>query len=129
MALLEQLLDQVARRRQRLALVLPGSLGQLFVGVVLTIGLLVLQVVSSPYRSPYDNLLAQLRGTKRVLLLSPDQFGRCYPHPTHHPMDRQSRVHLPVRACRSRPRALSTRGCRGAAHVPCSCFRARSAPT
>ena len=42
----------------------------------------------------YDNLLLQVSNTKRVLLVSPDQFHRCYPYPHHHPKDRQSRVEL-----------------------------------
>ena len=42
----------------------------------------------------YDNLLVQAVGTKRVLLLHPDQYDRCYPYPHHHPQDRQSRVVL-----------------------------------
>ena len=42
----------------------------------------------------YDNLLVQVSGVKRVLMLSPDQYDRCYPYPHNHPQDRQSRVQL-----------------------------------
>lgn len=42
----------------------------------------------------YDNLLVQVRGVKRVLLLSPDQFDRCYAFPHNHPQDRQSQLDL-----------------------------------
>jgi len=41
---------------------------------------------------PQDNIFAQVRGFKRVLLFHPKYFGCLYPWPVHHPQDRQSRV-------------------------------------
>jgi len=41
---------------------------------------------------PQDNMFAQVRGYKRVLLFHPRHFGCLYPWPVHHPQDRQSRV-------------------------------------
>lgn len=62
----------------------PYGQSQLFVGG--------LSGVTPLHFDTYDNMLAQVAGTKRVLLVSPDQFERCYPFPTHHPQDRQSRL-------------------------------------
>ncbi|KAF6208048.1 hypothetical protein GE061_016498 [Apolygus lucorum] len=39
-----------------------------------------------------ENLFAQVRGYKRILLFPPEQFGCLYPHPAWHPHDRQSQV-------------------------------------
>lgn len=39
-----------------------------------------------------QNFFAQIWGHKRCILFSPDQFECLYPHPVHHPHDRQSMV-------------------------------------
>lgn len=39
-----------------------------------------------------ENLFAQVRGYKRVILFPPSQFDCLYPHPVHHPHDRQCQV-------------------------------------
>uniref|UniRef100_A0A1Y1LYJ2 JmjC domain-containing protein n=1 Tax=Photinus pyralis TaxID=7054 RepID=A0A1Y1LYJ2_PHOPY len=39
-----------------------------------------------------ENLFAQVHGFKRCILFPPDQFECLYPHPVHHPHDRQSMV-------------------------------------
>ena len=41
-----------------------------------------------------QNIFAQLDGTKRCVLFSPDDFRCLYPFPLHHPCDRQSQVDL-----------------------------------
>jgi len=41
---------------------------------------------------PQDNMFAQVRGFKRVLLFHPRHIRSLYPWPVHHPQDRQSRV-------------------------------------
>lgn len=41
-----------------------------------------------------QNFFAQIRGHKRFLLFSPDQYKCLYPHPVWHPHDRQSQVDL-----------------------------------
>lgn len=38
------------------------------------------------------NLYAQIHGQKRAILVSPDQWGKMYPHPVGHAADRQSQV-------------------------------------
>eukprot|EP00971_Amphidinium_carterae_P181370 3598219-Amphidinium_carterae.1 len=43
---------------------------------------------------PQDNIFAQVRGWKRVLLFHPKHFASLYPWPVHHPQDRQSRVNF-----------------------------------
>lgn len=49
----------------------------------------------SPFHyDPQDNIFAQIRGHKRVLLFHPRHFASLYPWPVHHPQDRQSRVDL-----------------------------------
>ncbi|KAH3747418.1 hypothetical protein DPMN_181844, partial [Dreissena polymorpha] len=37
-----------------------------------------------------ENMFAQIRGSKRLVLFNPDQFENLYPYPVHHPHDRQS---------------------------------------
>ncbi|BES87743.1 Hypoxia-inducible factor 1 alpha [Nesidiocoris tenuis] len=39
-----------------------------------------------------ENLFAQVKGYKRILLFPPEQFECLYPHPVWHPHDRQSQV-------------------------------------
>ncbi|XP_018575930.1 hypoxia-inducible factor 1-alpha inhibitor [Anoplophora glabripennis] len=39
-----------------------------------------------------QNFFAQIQGYKRCILFAPDQFECLYPHPVHHPHDRQSMV-------------------------------------
>jgi hypothetical protein len=39
-----------------------------------------------------ENLFAQVQGTQRILLFSPEMFPCLYPYPYHHPHDRQSQV-------------------------------------
>lgn len=39
-----------------------------------------------------QNFFAQIQGFKRCILFAPDQFECLYPHPVHHPHDRQSMV-------------------------------------
>lgn len=39
-----------------------------------------------------QNLFCQLKGSKRFILFSPDNFPCLYPYPVHHPNDRQSQV-------------------------------------
>ena len=51
-------------------------------------------VVSRLHFDHYDNLFAQLRGRKRVLLLAPLQAAALYPFPVHHPLDQRTRIHL-----------------------------------
>jgi hypothetical protein len=37
-------------------------------------------------------MFASIRGYKRFILFPPSQFECLYPHPVHHPYDRQSQV-------------------------------------
>ena len=39
-----------------------------------------------------ENFYAQIDGYKRVILFPPEQFECLYPHPVHHPHDRQTQV-------------------------------------
>lgn len=39
-----------------------------------------------------ENFYAQIGGYKRVILFPPEQFECLYPHPVHHPHDRQTQV-------------------------------------
>lgn len=39
-----------------------------------------------------QNMFAGIRGYKRFILFPPSQFECLYPHPVHHPYDRQSQV-------------------------------------
>lgn len=39
-----------------------------------------------------QNMFACIRGYKRFILFPPSQFESLYPHPVHHPYDRQSQV-------------------------------------
>jgi len=39
-----------------------------------------------------ENFYAQINGYKRVILFPPEQFECLYPHPVHHPHDRQTQV-------------------------------------
>jgi len=39
-----------------------------------------------------QNMFASIRGYKRFILFPPSQFECLYPHPVHHPYDRQSQV-------------------------------------
>ncbi|XP_045462643.1 hypoxia-inducible factor 1-alpha inhibitor-like isoform X2 [Harmonia axyridis] len=41
-----------------------------------------------------ENFFAQVLGYKRCILFPPDQFQCMYPHPVHHPHDRQSMVDM-----------------------------------
>ncbi|CAK0868843.1 unnamed protein product [Prorocentrum cordatum] len=60
---------------------------------------------------PQDNLFAQVRGYKRVLLFHPRHWPRLYPWPVHHPQDRQSRVDFEGPDLASFPRFSELRGC------------------
>jgi len=59
---------------------------------------------------PQDNLFAQVRGYKRVLLFHPRHFGCLYPWPVHHPQDRQSRVDFDRPDLSAFPRFRELRG-------------------
>lgn len=48
--------------------------------------------VTPAHYDEQQNLFAQLCGSKRVVLFSPDDFCALYPFPVHHPNDRQSMV-------------------------------------
>ncbi|CAN7989665.1 unnamed protein product [Ixodes pacificus] len=48
--------------------------------------------VTPAHYDEQQNFFAHLRGHKRFLLFSPDQYGCLYPHPVWHPHDRQSQV-------------------------------------
>lgn len=50
--------------------------------------------ITSVHYDEQQNFLAQVRGRKRCLLFSPEQFECLYPYPIHHPHDRQSQVNL-----------------------------------
>jgi hypoxia-inducible factor 1-alpha inhibitor (HIF hydroxylase) len=50
--------------------------------------------VTPAHYDEQQNLFAQLRGLKRVVLFPPDDFGCLYPFPLHHPCDRQAQVDL-----------------------------------
>ena len=39
-----------------------------------------------------ENFYTQIGGYKRVILFPPEQFECLYPHPVHHPHDRQTQV-------------------------------------
>lgn len=39
-----------------------------------------------------QNFYAQVKGYKRIIMFRPSQFRCLYPHPVHHPYDRQSQV-------------------------------------
>lgn len=41
-----------------------------------------------------QNFYAQLRGYKRIMLFRPSQFENLYPHPVHHPYDRQTQARI-----------------------------------
>jgi len=41
-----------------------------------------------------QNMFASIRGYKRFILFPPSKFECLYPHPVHHPYDRQSQVML-----------------------------------
>lgn len=61
----------------------------------LTSNLLLIGLEGNVTPCHYDeqqNLFAQVHGFKRCILFSPDQFECLYPHPVHHPHDRQSMV-------------------------------------
>ncbi|KAK5640654.1 hypothetical protein RI129_011465 [Pyrocoelia pectoralis] len=61
----------------------------------LTSNLLLIGMEGNVTPCHYDeqqNLFAQVRGFKRCILFPPDQFECLYPHPVHHPHDRQSMV-------------------------------------
>lgn len=76
---------------------------QLFCGVV--------GGFSPCHYDPQDNLFAQVRGYKRVLLFHPRHWPRLYPWPVHHPQDRQSRVNFEDPDLASFPRFSELRGC------------------
>ncbi|GAB1609276.1 hypoxia-inducible factor 1-alpha inhibitor-like [Argonauta hians] len=57
-----------------------------------------------------QNFFAQLRGVKRCLLFSPDQFKSLYPFPVYHPHDRQSQVNLENLNVDKFPEVLELRG-------------------
>lgn len=61
----------------------------------LTSNLLLISMEGNVTPCHYDeqqNLFAQLQGYKRCILFPPEQFECLYPHPVHHPHDRQSMV-------------------------------------
>ncbi|KAG8276575.1 Hypoxia-inducible factor 1-alpha inhibitor [Homalodisca vitripennis] len=61
----------------------------------LTFNLLLVGMEGNVTPCHYDeqqNLFAQIRGFKRCILFPPEQFECFYPHPVHHPYDRQSQV-------------------------------------
>ncbi|XP_072050886.1 hypoxia-inducible factor 1-alpha inhibitor-like [Amphiura filiformis] len=63
----------------------------------LTSNLLLIAPPGSITPAHYDeqeNFFAQVGGQKRILLFSPDQFGKMYPYPVDHPHDRQSQVNF-----------------------------------
>ena len=49
-------------------------------------------IVTPAHYDEQENFFTQVRGEKRVLLFSPDQFSNLYPYPVDHPHDRQSQV-------------------------------------
>lgn len=61
----------------------------------LTSNLLLIGMEGNVTPCHYDeqqNFFAQLQGFKRCILFPPGQFECLYPHPVHHPHDRQSMV-------------------------------------
>ncbi|KAK9400556.1 hypoxia-inducible factor 1-alpha inhibitor, partial [Crotalus adamanteus] len=61
----------------------------------LTSNLLLIGMEGNVTPAHYDeqqNFFAQIKGYKRCILFSPDQFECLYPYPVHHPCDRQSQV-------------------------------------
>lgn len=61
----------------------------------LTSNLLLVGMEGNVTPAHYDeqqNFFAQIKGHKRCILFSPDQFECLYPYPVHHPCDRQSQV-------------------------------------
>lgn len=61
----------------------------------LTANLLFISMEGNVTPCHYDeqqNFFAQIKGYKRCILFAPDQFENLYPHPVHHPHDRQSMV-------------------------------------
>ncbi|KAF5300707.1 hypothetical protein FQA39_LY11069 [Lamprigera yunnana] len=58
-----------------------------------------------------QNLFAQVYGYKRCILFSPDQFQCLYPHPVHHPHDRQSMVDFDEPDYNRFPKFKEARGC------------------
>ncbi|ELU06865.1 hypothetical protein CAPTEDRAFT_183371 [Capitella teleta] len=61
----------------------------------LTSNLLLIGMAGNVTPCHYDeqeNLFAQVRGYKRVILFPPEQFSCLYPYPVHHPHDRQCQV-------------------------------------
>lgn len=66
----------------------------------LTSNLLLISMEGNVTPCHYDeqqNLFAQLQGHKRCILFPPEQFECLYPHPVHHPHDRQSMVKIASR--------------------------------
>ncbi|XP_065222718.1 hypoxia-inducible factor 1-alpha inhibitor-like isoform X1 [Planococcus citri] len=61
----------------------------------LTSNLLLIAMEGNVTPCHYDeqqNFYAQLRGYKRIMLFKPSQFENLYPHPVHHPYDRQTQI-------------------------------------
>uniref|UniRef100_G3MRR5 JmjC domain-containing protein n=1 Tax=Amblyomma maculatum TaxID=34609 RepID=G3MRR5_AMBMU len=79
----------------------------------LTSNLLLVATEGNITPTHYDeqqNFFAQLRGHKRFLLFSPDQYKCLYPHPVWHPHDRQSQVDLANRDLDRFPLAAQLHG-------------------
>ncbi|KAF2888032.1 hypothetical protein ILUMI_18141 [Ignelater luminosus] len=80
----------------------------------LTSNLLLIAMEGNVTPCHYDeqqNLFAQIRGYKRCILFPPDQFDCLYPHPVHHPHDRQSMVDFDRPDYNRFPKFKEARGC------------------
>lgn len=80
----------------------------------LTSNLLLIGLEGNVTPCHYDeqqNLFAQVHGFKRCILFSPDQFECLYPHPVHHPHDRQSMVDFDRPDYNKFPKFKELRGC------------------
>ncbi|RZF37054.1 hypothetical protein LSTR_LSTR012397 [Laodelphax striatellus] len=80
----------------------------------LTANLLLIAMEGNVTPCHYDeqeNLFAQIRGYKRCILFSPDQFECLYPYPVYHPHDRQSQVDFDRPDFTRFPNLKNLRGC------------------
>lgn len=66
--------------------------------------------ITSVHYDEQQNFFAQVRGHKRCVLFSPDQFKSLYPFPVHHPHDRQSQVNLENLNLKKFPKAAELKG-------------------
>lgn len=80
----------------------------------LTSNLLLVGMAGNVTPCHYDeqqNLFAQIHGHKRCILFAPDQFEALYPHPVHHPHDRQSMVDFDKPDYNKFPKFRDLKGC------------------